>query len=131
MGERRRYASGVPHEEGRRPAGALEAEVLRVLVAASEPLTPRAVLDRLSSPLSYSTVVTILTRMFDKAMVARYKDGRSFRYAPLTDESAVAAERMSAALGAGTDRATVLRRFVAGLQPGDEELLRRLLSAGD
>ncbi|MEV6303281.1 BlaI/MecI/CopY family transcriptional regulator [Actinoplanes sp. NPDC051861] len=112
----------------RRPAGALESEVLRVLVAADEPLTPRDVLDRLASPLSYSTVVTILTRMHVKQRVARYREGRSFRYAPLTDEASVAAERMSAALGTGTDRATVLRRFVAGLQPGDEELLRQLLA---
>ncbi|WP_433824793.1 BlaI/MecI/CopY family transcriptional regulator [Actinoplanes sp. CA-015351] len=120
----------MPHDgesPARRPAGALESEVLRVLVAASEPLTPRAVLARLTSPLSYSTVVTILTRMHDKGMAARYRDGRSFRYAPLTDEASVAAQRMNAALGAGTDRATVLRRFVAGLRPGDEDLLRRLL----
>ncbi|MBB2948391.1 putative transcriptional regulator [Actinoplanes lutulentus] len=118
-----------PEEESpaRRPAGALESEVLRVLVAASEPLTPRDVLARLTSALSYSTVVTILTRMHDKGMAARYRDGRSFRYAPLTDEASVAAQRMNAALGAGTDRATVLRRFVAGLRPGDEDLLRRLL----
>lgn len=121
----------VPHDdEGnpvRRPAGALEADILRVLVSASEPLTPRDVLDRLRLPLSYSTVVTILTRMHDKGMAARYRDGRSFRYAPLTDEASVAAQRMNAALGAGKDRASVLRRFVAALQPGDEELLRRLL----
>jgi predicted transcriptional regulator len=127
----RGYAPGVPHDEenpARRPAGALEAEILRVLVRASKPLTPRDVLDRLSAPLSYSTVVTILTRMHDKGMAARYRDGRSFRYAPLTDEASMAAGRMSAALTAGTDRASVLRRFVAALQPGDEELLRRLLS---
>ncbi|MEU7901676.1 BlaI/MecI/CopY family transcriptional regulator [Actinoplanes sp. NPDC049118] len=121
----------MPSEEEtfpRRPAGALESEVLRVLVAAAEPLTPRDVLARLSSPLSYSTVVTILTRMHDKGMAARHRDGRAFRYAPLTDEASVAAQRMNAALGTGTDRATVLRRFVAALKPGDEELLRRLLS---
>ncbi|GGN72485.1 hypothetical protein GCM10010112_40840 [Actinoplanes lobatus] len=116
--------------DARRPAGALESEILRVLVAASEPLTPRDVQKRLAAPLSYSTVVTILTRMHEKGRAARYREGRSFRYAPLTDEASVAAERMSAALGAGTDRATVLRRFVAGLAPGDEELLRRLLEPG-
>ena len=119
----------MPPEEiaPRRASGALESEVLRVLVAADEPLTPREVLDRLAAPLSYSTVVTILTRMHAKQRVARFREGRAFRYAPLTDEASVAAERMSAALGTGTDRATVLRRFVAGLQPGDEELLRQLL----
>ncbi|MBO3743143.1 BlaI/MecI/CopY family transcriptional regulator [Actinoplanes flavus] len=116
--------------DARRPAGALESEILRVLVAASEPLMPREVQARLGAPLSYSTVVTILTRMHEKGRAARFRDGRSFRYAPLTDEASVAAERMSAALGAGTDRATVLRRFVAGLEPGDEELLRRLLEPG-
>ncbi|WP_433789217.1 BlaI/MecI/CopY family transcriptional regulator [Actinoplanes sp. CA-252034] len=112
---------------GRRPAGSLESEVLRVLVAASGPLSPREVRDRLSSPLSYSTVVTILTRMHDKGMAARYREGRSFRYAPLTDDASLAAGRMRAALSAGSDRASVLRRFVAALEPGDEELLRRLL----
>ncbi|MEV0896033.1 BlaI/MecI/CopY family transcriptional regulator [Actinoplanes sp. NPDC049802] len=116
--------------EARRPAGALESAILRVLVAASEPLTPREVQERLGAPLSYSTVVTILTRMHEKGKAARYRDGRSFRYAPLTDESSVAAQRMSAALETGPDRATVLRRFVAGLRPGDEDLLRQLLDLG-
>jgi predicted transcriptional regulator len=126
----RRYAARVPPAEEispRRPAGALESEVLRVLVAASSPLTPREVLGRLSSGLSYSTVVTILTRMHDKGMTARYREGRAFRYAPLTDDAAMAADRMNAALGAGSDRASVLRRFVAALDPGDEDLLRSLL----
>jgi predicted transcriptional regulator len=120
----------VPLDEenpARRPAGALEADILRVLVGAAEPLTPRDVLDRLRLPLSYSTVVTILTRMHDKGMTARYREGRSFRYAPLTDEASVAAERMKTALISGKDRASVLRRFVASLQPGDEQLLRTLL----
>ncbi len=35
---------------------------------------------------------------------------------------------MSALLDAEDDRATVLRRFVNELHPGDEELLRRLLA---
>jgi predicted transcriptional regulator len=81
--------------------------------------------------LSYSTVVTILTRMRDTGTLVRYKQGRALRYAPLTDEASVLAQRMGALLGGGTDRATVLRRFVDELQPGDEELLRRPLAAGD
>ena len=66
---------------GRRRAGALESEILRLLVAASGPLTPRDVLGRLPARLSYSTVVTVLTRMYEKGLLARFKDGRSFRYA--------------------------------------------------
>ncbi|MEV4348763.1 BlaI/MecI/CopY family transcriptional regulator [Actinoplanes sp. NPDC049596] len=113
---------------GRRQAGALESEILRVLVAAGGPLTPRDVLGRLRSRLSYSTVVTVLTRMYEKGVLARFKDGRSFRYAPLTDEASMVARKMGSLLDTGSDRATVLRRFVGELQPGDEDLLRRLLA---
>lgn len=113
-------------EPGRRRPGALEAEILGVLTGATAPLAPREVLGRLSAPLAYSTVVTILTRMHAKGQLARHREGRAFRYAPLTDGPSLAADRMSALLGT-SDRATVLRRFVDRLEPGDEELLRRLL----
>ena len=104
---------------------------MTVLGGTTEPLTPGEVRDLLDpgGQLSYSTVVTILTRMHAKGQLARFRDGRAFRYAPLTDGPSLAADRMSALLGT-TDRATVLRRFVDRLEPGDEELLRRLL-AGD
>ena len=116
--------------DGRRPPGALESAILAVLVRAATPLTPREVLDRLRGEdrLSYSTVVTILTRMYQKGMLARHREGRAFRYAPLTDGASLAASRMNALLDTGSDHATVLRRFVDTLQPGDEELLRRLLA---
>lgn len=118
----------VDDQAGRRPPGALESEILDVLVRATAPLTPREVLERLPGPprLSYSTVVTILTRMHTKEMLARFREGRAFRYAPLTDGASLAAERMRSLLDT-SDHATVLRRFVDTLQPGDEELLRRLL----
>ncbi len=105
--------------------------MLGVLTAADRPLTPGDVRDRLGDPLSYSTVVTTLTRMHDKDMVARFRDGRSYRYAPLTDGPSLAARRMGALLDSTDDHATVLRRFVDSLAPGDEELLRRLLDEDD
>lgn len=116
-------------DPGRRRPGSLESEILDVLVRATAPLTPREVLERLPGPprLSYSTVVTILTRMHSKDMLARYREGRAFRYAPLTDGASLTAERMRSLLETEADHATVLRRFVDTLKPGDEELLRRLL----
>lgn len=119
-------------DSGRRRPGALESEILGVLEQAASPLTPRDVLGRLPGPprLSYSTVVTILTRMHSKGILARYREGRAFRYAPLTDSASRAAERMNAALDTESDHASVLRRFVARLEPGDEELLRSFLRDG-
>ena len=77
--------------------------------------------------LSYSTVVTILTRLHEKGSLSRERDGRAFRYAPVSDEAGLAARRLSQMLDRSPDREAVLSRFVADLSERDEELLRSLL----
>jgi predicted transcriptional regulator len=116
----------------RRARGALESAVLDVLWAADRPLSPGEVRDLLArsefaGELSYSTVVTILTRLHAKKVLARSREGRAFRYAPLADEAGLAARRLTALLDGAADREAVLSRFVADLPDRDEELLRRLL----
>jgi predicted transcriptional regulator len=116
----------------RRPAGALEAEVLALLQAADAPLSPGQVQDRLAAggpsytTLSYSTVVTILSRLHAKGRLSRQRDGRAFAYT-VVDEASLAASRMSQALDTGDDHDAVLTRFVSGLSGRDARLLRRLL----
>jgi predicted transcriptional regulator len=123
-----------PPGEGapRRAAGTLEAAVLAVLWEAGEPLNPHEVRDRLAGDrtegeLSYSTVVTILSRLHEKGSLERHRDGRAFRYAPVADEAGLAARRLSAMLDRAPDREAVLSRFVEDLSDRDEELLRSLL----
>ena len=115
----------------RRPAGALEAEVISVLRAAGVPLTPGQVRQRLAASqgedLSYSTVVTIMSRLHAKGLLVRERAGRAFTYTPV-DEASLAASRMSQALDAGSDRQAVLSRFVSALSGRDARLLRRLLA---
>ena len=118
----------------RRAAGALEAAVLAVLWQASEPLSPGEVRERLSqdearsgSELSYSTVVTILTRLHEKNALSRERDGRAYRYAPVADEAGLAARRLTQLLDRVQNREAVLSRFVADLSEHDERLLRELL----
>jgi predicted transcriptional regulator len=117
----------------RRAAGALESEVLGILREATGPLSPGEVRQRLAAglrgELSYSTVVTIASRLHAKGLLARQRAGRGFTYTPV-DEATLAASRMSQALGSGTDRNAVLSRFVSGLSGRDTRLLRSLL-AGD
>ncbi|HEX9537792.1 MAG TPA: BlaI/MecI/CopY family transcriptional regulator, partial [Streptosporangiaceae bacterium] len=79
--------------------------------------------------LSYSTVVTIVSRLHAKGLLARQRAGRGFTYTPV-DEASLAAGRMSQALGSENDHGAVLSRFVSGLSGRDARLLRRLL-AGD
>ena len=126
-----RHALGEPPEAARRPAGALEAEVLAVLRVAGTPLSPGQVRERLAAQgqreLSYSTVVTIVSRLHAKGMLARERSGRGFAYTPL-DAASLAAGRMSRALDGEVDRQAVLSRFVSGLSGRDARLLRRLLT---
>lgn len=122
--------SGGQDGASRRGRGELESAVLAVLWAADAPLSPGEVRDRLArgeDELSYSTVVTILTRLHDKGSLSRHRDGRSFRYAPVADEVGLAARRLSALLDQTPDRQAVLSRFVEDLPDDDEVLLRRLL----
>ena len=130
-----RHMPGEPAESLRRPAGALEAEVMAVLRAADAPLSPGQVRERLAArprggELSYSTVVTIVSRLHAKGLLARERAGRGFAYTPV-DPASLAAGQMSRALDAGVDHGAVLTRFVSGLSGRDARLLRRLLASGE
>jgi len=126
-------APGVP----RRAAGALESEIFAIVREAGRPLTPGEVREQLAAghagaqpaELSYSTVVTIVSRLHAKGLLARERARRGFAYAPV-DEASLAAGRMSQALSSGTDRDAVLSRFVSGLSGRDTKLLRQLLRPG-
>ena len=127
-------ASGSPAGAARRAAGTLESEILGILRGASGPLSPGEVRQRLAAgqqaELSYSTVVTIVSRLHAKGLLARQRAGRGFTYAPV-DEASLAASRMRQALGTETDHSAVLSRFVSGLSGRDARLLRRLLAGQD
>lgn len=113
-----------------RPRGALEREVIAALAAADHPLTPAEALAELDGGPAYTTVMTTLSRLHAKGALVREVDGRAYRYALAasvdTLESSLTARQMRRLLEAGTDRAGVLARFVADLQPEDERLLVEL-----
>jgi predicted transcriptional regulator len=111
----------------RRGAGELASEVLAILHAAGEPLSPAEVRERLGGDLAYTTVVTILSRLHAKGVLDRERAGRAYRYAPVADEPGLAARRMASVLAAESDREAVLARFVSGLTDQDEQALRRML----
>ena len=151
-GEGPRPAPGSPPGAERRAAGALEAEILAILREADGPLSPGEVRQQLGprlapgqqadgqqadgrqagaqrGELSYSTVVTIVTRLHAKGLLARQRAGRGFTYTAV-DDASLAASRMRQALGSEHDHDAVLSRFVSGLSRRDARLLRQLL-AGD
>lgn len=110
-----------------RPAGALEHEVLAVLAAADEPLTPAAVQHQLSTELAYTTVMTALTRLHDKGAVTREPAGRGYAYSFAADSATLTARRMRRLLDHAADRQKVLASFVAELGGDDAAVLTAIL----
>lgn len=115
----------------RRPLGTLESEVLDALWAADGPLTPAEVLERLDGPLAYTTVMTVLTRLWQKGLVDRSKVGRAYAYRASDSEAGLIADRMHSALAASGDRTGTMSRFVDSLDPRQRAQLRRLLEERD
>lgn len=101
--------------------------MLATLWASDEPMTAADVQAQLDGGLAYTTVVTILSRLHTKGMATREKQGRSFAYSPVEDETGLAARRMRKVLDAGPDRDSVLARFVSDLSEHDEQILRAML----
>lgn len=111
----------------RRAKGGLESEVLAALWAAGRPLTAGEVAEALGGELAYTTVQTILSRLYAKHAVHREFAGRAHAYTPVLDDAGLAASRMQAMLDRGGDRAAVLARFLGSLSPEDEAVLVELL----
>jgi predicted transcriptional regulator len=114
-------------ETPRRAQGDLEAMVLRCVWAASKPLSPGEVRDAIEADVAYTTAMTVLTRLWEKGLLTRGKDGRAYRYRAAIGEAAHAANRMGAALGAVRDREEALTHFVGSLPADDVAALRRLI----
>jgi predicted transcriptional regulator len=113
----------------RRADGELEAQVLEVLWAGGSAATPGEVLDALDGSLAYTTVMTVLTRLWQKGLVARAKSGRAFAYQAQLTREEFFAERMRRTLAASSDHRAVLSRFVDGLSASDTAELRKIMSA--
>lgn len=126
-----REDGGARGASGRRARGELESDVLAALWAADGPLTAGQVREALPGDLAYTTVLTILSRLYDKEMLVRHREGRGYAYEPVRDEASHTAQRMRSLLEGGSDREAVLTRFVSELSEQDEHVLHQLLSGHD
>ena len=111
----------------RRPTGALEREVLAQLWTMPDGGTPAEVLAAMDTDLAYTTVMTILTRLWQKGMVSRRRRGRAYVYTTKISEAELAADRMRATLDAASDPRAALSHFVGSLSSRETRALRALL----
>jgi predicted transcriptional regulator len=112
-------------DETARLLGPLGAEVMGVLWSAREPVTVRAVLDRLNrgraEPLAYTTVMTVLSRLAERGAARRMTVGRGYVYeAAVVDAAELAVRDVIRDHGAAA-----VAHFVAQART-DPQLLDRL-----
>jgi predicted transcriptional regulator len=107
----------------------LEARVLDVLWDHPEGLIPREVHERLPGrrPLAYTTVNTVLVRLWEKGVVRRRKQGRAYVYRPKESRAEYSARRMNEILKMSGDHGEALASFLEGIDPKDRLQLRRML----
>jgi len=101
--------------------------VLAQLWVRPDGATPGEVLEALGADLAYTTVMTILLRLWKKGLVERHRRGRAFAYRALVTEADLAAHRMRDAFERVDDRQQVFSSFVGSLSKKEERILRRVL----
>ncbi len=110
--------------------GHLEAEILEVLWAGGGWLSAPEVHEQLAAvrPLAYTTVSTVLIRLWHKGHLERVRDGRSFAYRPVRSREEYTAARMAELLTSIADRPGALSWFCGFLGSDERAQLRRLLN---
>ena len=111
----------------RRPVGGLEEEIMQYLWAADVESTPAEVHKVVCPELAYTTVMTVLTRLYEKGQLERGRRGRAYTYRPVRTEAESRAGSMQTALSDARDRSAVLSSFVESLDGSDLSILRKLL----
>lgn len=108
--------------------GELERAVMGVLWGHPEGSTAREVQDALADrEPATTTVLTVLTRLERKGLVARVKEGRAHRYRAAASREEHIAALMRDALDGAPDRGAVLARFLGAIGPDGQATLRNLL----
>jgi predicted transcriptional regulator len=111
-----------------RSLGDLESAIMRVVWASPEPVSVREVHAGLGPrrKLAYTTVMTVLDRLWRKGFLRRTTRGRAYEYTPALSEAEYTARLMHELLGKASDRVGALAYFVRGMRQADEAELRDL-----
>jgi len=108
--------------------GKLEGAVMNLLWDRGGWMTPGEVHTALAdSRLAYTTVMTVLVRLWHKGRLERQRDGRAYAYHPVVTRDQDAAARMEELLARAGNRSAVLGHFLDAIDPADRDQLRRLL----
>jgi predicted transcriptional regulator len=111
--------------------GELESRVMDVLWDGPGWMTPGDVHEVIATerPTGYTTVLTVLVRLWQKGRLDREREGRAYAYNPTVSREEHTAERMQQLLVAANNSSSALGHFVETLRPQQLDQLRRALKA--
>ncbi len=118
------------HGVSRLGHGELEARLMDIVWSHPAAMTPRDVHDVLArrhQSLAYTTVMTILVRLWKKGMLEREAQGRAFAYRPVASRDEWAAQRMHELLRGSGDRTAALTHFARSIDRREAAQLRKAL----
>ncbi|ASU82645.1 CopY family transcriptional regulator [Nocardiopsis gilva YIM 90087] len=109
--------------------GPLERAVMDVVWDAAEPVTVRTVTEALEHRgLAYTTISTVLQKLYDKGWLRRERIGRVWFYRAAVGRTDYAARVMHEALHESGGTRTTLLRFVDAMSDEEARMLRDLLA---
>lgn len=127
----------IPQPEAKSPTlrdvlGPLAAPIIESVVARGEASVGQVVSDldaREARPHGYTTVMTIMGRLFDRGLLTREKHGRQYIYRAANAEADLIDQLSQQAVDRVIDRygSAAMRHFALKLADIDPELRRRLI----
>lgn len=111
----------------RRAIGELEDQIMAYVWLTGSPATPAEVHQAVAPELAYTTVMTVLTRLWKKEMLSRQRQGRAFAYEASQPEATHRATQMHSTLHDARDSKAVLSSFVENLTSAEFAQLRKIL----
>lgn len=112
-----------------RRLGGLEDAVMTRVWRWNRPVTVREVVDDLrhGRVIAYTTVMTVMDNLHRKGWLRREREGRAYRYEPVSTRAAYTAALMNDAWEAGGNEAAALVHFFGMMSPEQREALRDAL----
>ena len=110
--------------------GELEATVMDRMWNADAPCSVRAMMEDLQQgrSIAYTTVMTVMERLFRKGMLTRVEVGRAYVYSPAQSRADYTAGVMAETLANATDKAATLVHFADRVSAREAKQLLKALS---
>jgi predicted transcriptional regulator len=112
-----------------RALGDLESAIMDRVWSYRRPASVRDVLEdlRRDREIAYTTVMTVMDKLFKKGLLKRHSQGKAYMYEPVITKEAYTAQQMRETLARSGNQAATLVHFLERLNPEESKALETAL----